>query len=131
MGGEHDNLDGRLVTSLYRRVLGQRYLREADRSWVRVVGGTKNLELRNHGEGHVGRATVWAVIAESHVDVGKGSLVASEPSRLEGDGSSSRGPVRAVLCYVVSATCARVNGGYSGEKLEETSHVQGYVHCMP
>lgn len=131
MGGEHDNLDGRLVTSLYRRVLGQRYLREADRSWVRVVGGTKNLELGNHGEGHVGRATVWAVIAESHVDVGKGSLVASEPSRLEGDGSSSRGPVRAVLCYVVSATCARVNGGYSGEKLEETSHVQGYVHCMP
>lgn len=113
MDGELDDLDGRLVTSLYRRVLGQRHLREADGSGEGVVGGTENLELRNHGESHVGRATVWAVISESHVDVGKGSLVASEPSRLEGDSTSSRRPVRAVLCYVVSATCAS-QWGYSG-----------------
>lgn len=103
MYSEFDNLNCRLVTSLYCRVLWQRHLRETNRSWERIVGGTEDLEHGNHGKSHVRRTAVWTVIAETHVDVGKCCLVAAEPAGLESDGTACRGPVCAVCRDIVTA----------------------------
>lgn len=102
MDSQLDNLDSRLVASLDGGVRRERNLGQADGAGERVVGGAEDLELGNHGVGHVERAAVGTIASEAHVDVGKGSLVAAEPTWLEGDGTAGGGPVGAVLRHVVS-----------------------------
>lgn len=63
------------------------------------------MEHGDHGLSHVGRAAVRTIVAKAHVDVGKGSLVATEPTGLKGDGTACGGPVCAVCRDIVTTAC--------------------------
>jgi hypothetical protein len=95
-------LDRCLVTGFHSGVLRQRHLRKTNCSGEGIVGRTEDLEHGDHGESHIGRAAVGAIVAKAHVDVGKGSLVATEPTGLEGNGTSCGGPVCAVCRDIVT-----------------------------
>lgn len=97
MGCEFDNLDGCVVAGLDGQILRERDLRKTDGSREGVVGRAEDLEARDDVVGHVGRTAVGALGAEANVDVGECSLMASEPTWLEGNGSSDCGPVCSVL----------------------------------
>lgn len=103
MNSQLDNLNSGLVASLDRRVLGQRNLWKTHGARVRVVGRANDLESGNHGVRHVGRASVWAVVAKAHVDKGESRLVAAEPTGLKGNGAACRRPVGAIRSYVGAA----------------------------
>jgi hypothetical protein len=99
-----DDLNRGVVAHLYLRAGRQRDLRQAHGARIGVLAGSENLEWRYNRQAHVRRTTVWPVGSESHVDIKKGRRVSLEPSRLEGDGTASYGPVCPVLRYRHSST---------------------------
>lgn len=105
MDSQLDNLNGSLVASLDVCVFGQGNLREADGARVRTVGGSKDLQSRDHGVGHVHGSIVRAISAKPKIDIDKSRLVAAEPTRLESDSTASRRPVCAVVCGADTAAC--------------------------
>lgn len=98
MEGQLDDLDGGVVTGFYVHVGGQRDLGQAHGAGEGVLRGADDLEGRNHGEAHVGRAVVGALRPETHVDVDEGCRVALEPSWLERDRAACYGPECPVRC---------------------------------
>jgi len=59
------HLNRRIIADFHRRVCRQRNLWEAERSWIRVLARTDDLEDGYHGEGHVGWAVVWSIGSEA------------------------------------------------------------------
>lgn len=84
-------------------------MRQTHSSWVGVLAGTDELEDGYHGEGHVPRSALRTIGAESKVDVDKSRCVSLEPSGLEGYGTTSDGPFRAVSGGGMSTTCEGVS----------------------
>lgn len=87
-----DDLDGSVVARLDVHVGGEGHLREADGAGVGRLAGAEDLEGRDHGVGHVGRAAVGNAVgtlgAEAHVDVDEGCRMPGEPAWLECDGAA-------------------------------------------
>ena len=104
MGGKLDNLDSGKITRFDVGTGRERDLRQADRARVRVLGGAKQLEGRDHGVGHVHRSSVRSVGAEAQVDVEECRLMALEPAGLECDSAARSWPVRPVVRCVHSTT---------------------------
>ena len=91
MLGCFDDLKGRIVAHLHRRIRRKWQLRKAPSARVGVVRGSKELDTFHNHIGHVG----WDS-AEAHVDIDESGAVAGKPARLEGEGAAGDGPFRAV-----------------------------------
>jgi len=72
VNGQLDDLDGGFVARLNGRVGRQRNLWQTDGAGIRVLMRPKNLERRDHWEGHVLRTAMRAVGAKAHVDIDEG-----------------------------------------------------------
>lgn len=103
MHSKLDNLDRSVIAGLDGGVCREGHLREADGARIRVLAGAKDLEDGNHGEGHVDGTAVGPVAAEAHVGIHHCLGVALEPAWLEGEGTTRRGPVSAILGDVHAA----------------------------
>lgn len=83
----HD-LNRRIIAHIHRGIRRQRHLRQTERPWVWILGGSNDLEDGYHWEGHVGWSLVGTAGAESEVYVEECCCVALEPSGLDSDGAA-------------------------------------------
>lgn len=103
-----------IVANLDFSVLGQRHLRDAKRSWIRICGRSDELEGLDHGVVHV----LW-YSSQAKVDVNEGGFVTGEPARLKCNGAAIDRPIGSVLrcghptawTYEQNQLLALTNGG--------------------
>lgn len=99
-----NDLNSRQITHIHCQTGWQRNLGQTECAWVRVRGGSDDLEGREHRVAHI-----WGYGAETEIEVEEGCGMALEPAWLNGNGAALDRPFRAVGGGWHSAACTEVS----------------------